>query len=322
MMIWIHSDRPLTLKRLLNAWKQLDFSQVKAGDGSPSSHEERLSRIVEASLPYRRQGEEGFWQEEEAALYTLSDLIGRSLSVAVTPLVVPLSVPALWLPLLTGWEVRRWQQAEELFSPLALLWLREWGARTDHMLSGTVLHAVEADGVGLLLCQRDDGPSIVHEQRNHTEEHVDEAMFLLQVNLDDASPEWMAYAMSALFAAGANDVSFFPMTMKKGRPGTMVQVMCYASQLEVMKELLFRETTTFGVRYFPVVCHRLARRFCQVETRWGEVTVKLGYLRGERVQVAPEYAHCAALAERAGVPLKQVYQEALAIAVTQTPQQM
>lgn len=94
----------------------------------------------------------------------------------------------------------------------------------------------------------------------------------------------------------------------------MVQVMCYASQLDAMKTLLFEETTTFGIRYFPVACHRLARRHVRVETSWGEVAVKLGYHRGQRVQVAPEYESCAAVARANGVSLKQVHQEALELA--------
>ncbi|MBO8163364.1 MAG: DUF111 family protein [Brevibacillus sp.] len=186
-------------------------------------------------------------------------------------------------------------------------------------MAGTVIKTAETDGLAILVCQREGEVPVVREQRDHTVEHIDEAMYLLQANLDDASPEWMSHTLKMLFTVGANDVSFLPLTMKKGRPGTMVQVMCYASQLDVMKEMLFRETTTFGIRYFPVACHRLARRFCRVPTRWGEVSVKLGYLQGERVQVAPEYDDCAKLAEQADVPLKQVYQEALSLALACAP---
>jgi uncharacterized protein (DUF111 family) len=103
--------------------------------------------------------------------------------------------------------------------------------------------------------------------------------------------------------------------MKKSRPGTLLQVMCYQSEAEALKTILFTETTTFGIRSFPVACHRLARRFVTVDTQWGEVVVKLGYHRGCRVQVAPEYAVCAKLAEAAKIPLKQVYQQAISLAV-------
>lgn len=143
----------------------------------------------------------------------------------------------------------------------------------------------------------------------HAEEHVDDGMMLLQANLDDMNPEWTSYVADLLFAAGANDVYWIPILMKKGRPGVMLNVLTEAASAEKMEAIIFRETTTLGVRRIAASVHRLGRRKVRVATPWGEVTVKVGYLGGEEVQYAPEYRECAQIAERFQVPLKAVYDE-------------
>jgi uncharacterized protein (DUF111 family) len=75
-----------------------------------------------------------------------------------------------------------------------------------------------------------------------------------------------------------------------------------------MKEILFKETTTLGVRYYPLTVHRLERVFNKVETEWGTITVKEGILNGQVVQRAPEYEECKSLARLHDIPLKKVYE--------------
>ncbi|MCI3920036.1 LarC family nickel insertion protein [Paenibacillus sp. TRM 82003] len=134
-------------------------------------------------------------------------------------------------------------------------------------------------------------------------------MVLLQANLDDMNPEWTSYVADLLFAAGANDVYWIPIIMKKGRPGVMLNVLASLAALEALERIVFRETTTLGVRRLAASVHRLGRRFVRAATPWGDVTVKVGYADGLEVQYAPEYRECAAIAEREGVPLKAVYDE-------------
>jgi uncharacterized protein (DUF111 family) len=143
----------------------------------------------------------------------------------------------------------------------------------------------------------------------HREEHVDEGMLLLQANIDDMNPELCSYVGELLFEAGANDVYWIPIIMKKGRPGIMLNVLVDERRLEDMEEVIFRETTTIGVRYLRASCHRLARNFEQVATPWGEINVKIGYHRGQMVQFAPEFKECEQVAKQHGVPLKKVYDE-------------
>lgn len=144
---------------------------------------------------------------------------------------------------------------------------------------------------------------------DHRNEHVDERMVLLQANLDDMNPEFSSYVMDRLFEAGANDVYWIPIIMKRGRPGMMLNVLAAEEKLEQMEAIVFAETTTLGLRYLKADVHRLGRQFAKVGTEWGPITVKLGFHKGELVQMAPEFKECEAAAKRHGVPLKQVYEQ-------------
>lgn len=143
----------------------------------------------------------------------------------------------------------------------------------------------------------------------HREEHIDEDMLLIQANIDDMNPEICPYVTDRLFDAGANDVYWIPIIMKKGRPGMMLNVLIDERKLQPIEEVIFSETTTIGLRYLRASCHRLGRSFEQVSTPWGMINVKIGYHRGEMVQFAPEFKECEQAALLHGVPLKQVYEE-------------
>ena len=102
--------------------------------------------------------------------------------------------------------------------------------------------------------------------------------------------------------------------MKKGRPGNVLEVLVPGDRLDPISELVFRETTTLGVRYYPVYRKVLERETVEAQTPWGPVRIKRGLLDGQLVNVAPEFEDCRKLAESAGVPVKEVWQEALAAA--------
>ncbi|WP_040952874.1 nickel insertion protein [Gorillibacterium massiliense] len=147
---------------------------------------------------------------------------------------------------------------------------------------------------------------------NHRDEHRDDDMLVIQANLDDMNPEHTGYITDKLLEAGANDVWWIPILMKKGRPGLMLNVLTDEEKLGAMEEIIFSETTTLGLRYMHASCHRLGRDFREVETPWGIVKVKAGYHRGRLVQFAPEFRDCEELAKASGVPLKKVYEQARA----------
>ena len=133
---------------------------------------------------------------------------------------------------------------------------------------------------------------------------------VLETNLDDLPGEVVGYTTTQLLAAGALDAFVTPIQMKKNRPGVMISVLCDESKVSVMEEILFRETTTLGVRRYQVSRHKLNRKAAEVVTPFGPVKGKLGWLDGRPPQFSPEYDDCARVAAEQNVPLRDVYQAA------------
>ena len=132
----------------------------------------------------------------------------------------------------------------------------------------------------------------------------------LQTNLDDISAEILGRFVERSLAAGALDVFYTPIQMKKNRPGILLTVLCAQSDADKFSELILRETTAFGVRRSLSERRKLQREVISVKTPHGEVAVKIGKLNGQVVQVAPEFESCKKLAEQGNVPLKKVYEAA------------
>ena len=148
-----------------------------------------------------------------------------------------------------------------------------------------------------------DGPGLVRER-----------IVEVQTNLDDATPEELGFAMERLLEAGALDVAFSPLQMKKNRPGVLVRVLGRLEDGERLAALVLEHTSALGARVQPIdrlIARRSERR---VTTPWGEVRVKVKLL-GDREVVAPEYEDCARVARAAHVPLRTVYDVARNAAV-------
>lgn len=133
---------------------------------------------------------------------------------------------------------------------------------------------------------------------------------VLETNLDDINPEILGAFIEHALAAGALDVFHTPIQMKKNRPAVLLTVLCAEAEADRFTELLLRETTAFGVRRHVADRRKLAREIVNVTTTYGDVSVKLGRLDGKLLQAAPEFESCKAVAARAGVPLKTVYEAA------------
>jgi uncharacterized protein (TIGR00299 family) protein len=137
---------------------------------------------------------------------------------------------------------------------------------------------------------------------------------VLETNLDDISSEVLGDFVERALNAGALDVVHTAIQMKKNRPGVQLSVLCAEGDADKFSEMILRETSAFGVRRTLTERRKLQRETKTVTTPHGEVTVKLGLLNGEVVQVAPEYESCRAIAAQADVPLKAVYDAAVAAA--------
>ena len=140
---------------------------------------------------------------------------------------------------------------------------------------------------------------------------------VLETNLDDVSGELLGAFLEQALGAGALDVFHTPIQMKKNRPGVLLTVLCAAADADRFAALMLRETSAFGVRRTLAERRKLRREFLTVKLPQGDVTVKLGKLDGGVVQAAPEFESCRQLAARTGVPLKQIYEAALAAARAQ-----
>ncbi len=130
---------------------------------------------------------------------------------------------------------------------------------------------------------------------------------LLETNLDDTNPEWLGYLMERLLDEGALDVVFCPLHMKKGRPGVQVQVMGRPDQKDRLMEILFRETTTLGIRFRYSQRKVLERSEERVESPWGEIKVKKVIGQDGLPLLLPEYEACRDIASREGIALRKVF---------------
>jgi uncharacterized protein (TIGR00299 family) protein len=136
-------------------------------------------------------------------------------------------------------------------------------------------------------------------------------VWVLETNLDDVPAEVIGYCYDLLLAAGALDVFTVPLFMKKNRPGVLLSVLAPEPLLPALEDILFRQTTTFGIRRYPVSRNKLERRPHRVETPWGAVQGKLGWRAGQAPIFSPEYEDCASIARQHGVALREVYAQAL-----------
>jgi uncharacterized protein (DUF111 family) len=135
---------------------------------------------------------------------------------------------------------------------------------------------------------------------------------VLETALDDLSPQVLAYVTETALAKGALDVMLTPVIMKKGRPGTLLTVLCNASESDALQHLILSETSTLGVRIRQDRRACLDRSHTIVQTAYGEIRIKIGSLFGAELNVAPEFEDCRAAALKHAVPVKQVQQAAIA----------
>lgn len=134
---------------------------------------------------------------------------------------------------------------------------------------------------------------------------------VLETNLDDVSGEVLGYVFEKALAAGALDVFYTPIGMKKNRPGTLLSILCEPDKADAFCELILRETTAFGVRRSVMERRKLRREARTVLTEFGPVAVKFGSLGDDPVQASPEYESCRGVAQASGVPVREVYAAAL-----------
>ena len=141
-------------------------------------------------------------------------------------------------------------------------------------------------------------------------EYEKDEVILIETNIDNTSPELLAYASETLLKQGVLDVFMTPIFMKKNRPGTMLSVLTTGDKLDESLSTIFAEITTLGVRICRLEREKLSRDIISMKTRFGEIEVKIGKIGNQIKNITPEYESCKEIAVKQGIPLKDVYDEA------------
>jgi pyridinium-3,5-bisthiocarboxylic acid mononucleotide nickel chelatase len=219
--------------------------------------------------------------------------------------VLPVPGPAT-LELLKGVPVNGIDVPAETVTPTGAAIMRAFGkgfgpapAMTVETIgygSGQKEFAERPDLFRILIGKKD--PSLLRER-----------MLVIETNIDDMNPQHYDYVMDRLFGAGARDVFLSPVQMKKNRPATLLSVICEPQQRGTIERILFQETSTIGVRAYPVSRTVLKRETKKLKTRFGEVTVKIVALPDGRRRSTPEYDDLRRIAAARKLPIKQLHDE-------------
>jgi uncharacterized protein (TIGR00299 family) protein len=143
-------------------------------------------------------------------------------------------------------------------------------------------------------------------RKKETGEPSDETVTVIETNIDDMNPQVFEYVAEKLFRAGALDVYFTQVIMKKGRPGVKLTVLCDRKKEDTLMKIVLGETSTIGLRFHEVKRRVLRRQVVMKDTEFGKLRVKIAGVEGDIVKVSPEYEDCVKIAKRLGIPLIEV----------------
>ncbi len=220
---------------------------------------------------------------------------------------LPVPAPAT-LELLRGVPVRSGPVDFELVTPTGAALVTSFAAR----FGAAPPMSVERVGHGAGARDIPGHPNVLRAWWGRAAAAARAEVTILEANLDDLNPQVYGYLMERLFAAGALDVYYTPVQMKKSRPGTLVTALARPAAASALEQVLLEETSTLGVRSWTAGRRELERRSLGVRTPFGKIPVKVASDAGRTLHAAPEYDACARAARRHGVPLKQIQQAALA----------
>ena len=213
--------------------------------------------------------------------------------------VLPVPVPAvLAIAASHGLTLRQTEQQGEMVTPT--------GAAIAALSEGRHPSRFRVKGVGLGAGKK-EFPRANILRAMLIEEEPEGELWLLESNIDDCTGEALGYAMERLLEAGARDAFFTPIYMKKNRPAYRLSVLCDEERIREMDEILFRETTTIGVRRCRGERDTLERRFAEAETPLGTAKVKICTLPGGEETAYPEYESVKELAGKSGRSYSEVY---------------
>ena len=298
---------------------------------SPAGRQQAVTlfrRLAEAEAAIHQMPVERVHLHEVGALDSIIDIVGAVYAfewfaadrVVVSPLnlgsgmvksahgVFPVPAPATVALLGTAPVFSRGPQAE-LLTPTGALLL------TGHASAFGAVPPMRVNAVGYGAGERDflETPNVLRLLVGEAaEQEAEERIVVLECEIDDMNPQIFGVLMDGLYAAGALEVFYQPVQMKKNRPGTLVTVIAPPEKRPALAAIIFRETTTIGVRYQEMQRERLDRELVSIQTPYGAVRYKVARRGGRVVNASPEFDDCVTLAAERGVPVKDVQAAAVA----------
>lgn len=222
--------------------------------------------------------------------------------------IFPNPAPAT-VELLQGLAVVQTEEPHELVTPTGAGLLSVWSGQGTAPAGSRVVKA----GYGFGQRKLEGRPNVLRAMLLEADapQETPTTCQTLECNLDDMTPELIGELTDRLLAGGALDVFTAPVFMKKQRPGVLLTVLAAPEKRDALLDLIFRESTTFGVREYTTQRAVLARRYDEVKTSAGSVRVKIGAWRGEDITFSPEFEDCRQRARETGRATREVYAEAL-----------
>ena len=288
-------------------------------------------RLAEAEATVHNTTPEDVHFHEVGAMDSILDIVGSCIAINMLdvdrirmgPLPVgrgitqgshgamPIPVPAV-VELLRGHQIVQTDEPFELVTPTGaavLTTLNEKGETAGEDQSCVITRT----GVGFGRRKLNSRPNLIRAMLLETGTCPPQAKdncLVLECNIDDTVPELIGSLSTKLMETGALDVFTTPIQMKKQRPGTLLTILCKPADREPLVDLVFTESTTFGIREY--ITHRslLPRRETTVDTPYGKVRVKVGTWKGSDITRSPEHEDCLRLAEQNNVPVRTVYEAA------------
>jgi uncharacterized protein (TIGR00299 family) protein len=325
----------VTVRPRESATPERDFRDIRTLIEESALHEDikrssvlAFRRLAEAEGRIHREEPEHVHFHEVGALDSIVDIVGGFIGIhhlevdrvyaSRIPLGrgmiecrhgrIPVPAPAT-VDLLKGVPVYDSEVEAELVTPTGAAWIT---TLTDQF--GT-MPDMQIERVGYGIGDRDLGsiPNMLRILLGRAKPaFIQDRVMVVETDIDDMNPELFEPLMEGLFATGALDVSLVPIQRKKNRPGVTVRTICEESRRGDVVETILRESTSIGVRYFPVQREKLDRRIEQVDTPFGRVKVKISESKQGRIHhVSPEYEDCRRIGIKARVPVMRVYEEAL-----------
>jgi pyridinium-3,5-bisthiocarboxylic acid mononucleotide nickel chelatase len=268
--------------------------------------------LAESMVHRSRQPDVQF--EELGRLDSLVDIVGAAIAInhfsagkyLVSEIPVSRKVGPATLELLKGFKIRPVDFDYETITPTGAAILKTLQAAPAS--SSDISFSLEKTGFGAGSLNPPQVSNVLKVIFGASE-HIYEAdqIMVVEANLDDMNPQIFEYLEEKLLKYGALDAYVQVVQMKKSRPGFLLTVLTPPALLDKVVEIIFQETTTFGIRYFQAQRKKLSRQVKPLKTRIGKCRVKIGSLNSTIRTLSPEYEDCKRLAQKTGLPLREIY---------------